>query len=191
MGERRALLADGSEAVLRPIEPSDRDAYLAFHRELSDEARYLRYFTARRQLPERELHHYLDVDQRDHAGVVALVDGALIGHALYDRHAGTSEAEVALEVADAFQGRGVGTVMLEELAQLARAAGITRFLAYVLPSNRRMLEVFHDLGFAERATFEDGVVRVALDLDADAHFDDSHRAREKRARTRRPGARRA
>ncbi len=185
----RALLADGTEAVLRPIAPSDREAYLEFHSGLSDESRYLRYFSARRRLPESEVLHYLDVDQRDHAGIVALVDGALIGHALYDRHEDGSDAEVALEVADAFQGRGVGTLMLEELAVLARQMGIARLLAHVLPGNRRMLEVFHDLGFAERATFEDGVIRVALDLASDAHFDDSHRARERKARSRRPGPR--
>jgi RimJ/RimL family protein N-acetyltransferase len=183
-------LADGSEAELRPIQPGDREAYLAFHRALSEESRYFRYFSARRNLPERELQHYLEgVDQRDHAGIVALVDGALVGHALYDRSEDTHDAEVALEVADAFQGRGVGTLMLEELAQLARRMGITRLRAHVLPGNRRMLGVFHDLGFGERATFEDGVIRVALDLAADDDFDDSHRAREERARNHRPGSR--
>jgi len=45
----RVLLADGTEAELRPIQPSDRDAYLEFHRGLSDESRYLRYFSARRR----------------------------------------------------------------------------------------------------------------------------------------------
>ena len=186
----RALLADGTEVVLRAIEPSDREAYLEFHRGLSDESRYLRYFSARRRLPENEVLHYLDVDQRDHAGIVALVDGALVGHALYDRNESGADAEVALEVSDTFQGRGVGTLMLEELAKLARQMGITRLLAHVLPGNRRMLTVFRDLGFAERATFEDGVLRVALDLAADAGFDDSPRAREANARAHRPGPRR-
>lgn len=185
---RRALLVDGREVVLRPIESGDRDAFLAFHDGLSEEARYFRYFTARRSLPERELRHYLEVDQRDHAGLVALVGGALVGHALYDRHPDTADAEVALEVADALQGHGVGTLMLEELAELAREAGVARFLAYVLPGNRRMLEVFRDLGFAERATFEDGVVRVELELGDRARFDVSHRVREQRAGA--PGPRR-
>lgn len=181
----RVLLADGTEALLRPIEPGDRDAYLAFHASLSDESRYLRYFSARRRLPESQLLHYLEADQRDHAGVVALVDGALVGHALYDRSDGTADAEVALEVADAFQGHGVGTLMLEELARLARSRGIARFRAHVLPGNQRMLGVFHDLGFAERANFEDGVIRVVLELDGDAQFDASHRAREEQARKQR------
>lgn len=162
--ERRVRLTNGREAVLRGIVPADREAFLAFHAGLSEESRYLRYFSARRRLPERELLHFTDVDQRDHAGLLALVDGAIVGHALYDRLADPDEAEVALEVADAFQGRGVGTLMLDELARRAVRAGIRRFVAHVLPANQKMLQVFRDLGFAEHAHYEDGTVRVRVEL---------------------------
>ena len=162
--EHRIRLVDGREAVVRGIHPADRDAFLVFHAGLSEESRYLRYFTARRKLPEREVRHFTEVDQRDHAGIVTLVDGAIVGHALYDRLADRDEAEVALEVADAVQGHGVGTAMLTELARTASRAGIRRFVAHVLPTNQRMLQVFRDLGFAEHARFEDGVVRVRIEL---------------------------
>jgi RimJ/RimL family protein N-acetyltransferase len=157
-------LLDGTEGVLRGIAPADREAFLAFHSGLSDESRYFRYFSARRKLPEQEVRHFTEVDQRDHAGVVLLVGGEIVGHALYDRLADPAEAEVALEVADAFQGHGVGTAMLAELARTAARAGVRRFVAHVLPTNRRMLEVFRGLGFEEHARFEDGVVRVAIEL---------------------------
>jgi RimJ/RimL family protein N-acetyltransferase len=49
---------------------------------------------------------------------------------------------------------------------MAQRAGIRRFVAHVLPSNQRMLQVFRDLGFAEHARFEDGVVRVRVELPA-------------------------
>jgi RimJ/RimL family protein N-acetyltransferase len=162
--DRRVRLLDGRGAIVRAIGPADRDAFLAFHAGLSDESRYFRYFSARRKLPEREVRHYTEVDQHDHAGIVTLVDGEIVGHALYDRLADPDEAEVALEVADVFQGHGVGTAMLAELARTAACAGIRRFVAHVLPTNRRMLQVFHDLGFAERARFQDGVVRVEVEL---------------------------
>jgi RimJ/RimL family protein N-acetyltransferase len=162
--ERPIRLLDGRRAQVRPIGPADRNAFLAFHAGLSDESRYFRYFTARRKLPEHEVRHFTEVDQHDHAGIVTLVDGAIVGHALYDRLADPDEAEVALEVADAFQGHGVGTAMLAELAGTAARAGIRRFVAHVLPNNHRMLQVFRDLGFAERARFEDGVVRVEIAL---------------------------
>jgi RimJ/RimL family protein N-acetyltransferase len=162
--EHCVRLLDGRAAVVRGIRPVDLDAFLAFHAGLSEESRYFRYFTARRKLPERELRHFTHVDQRDHAGVVALVEGVIVGHALYDRLDDPEEAEVALEVADAFQGHGVGTAMLAELARTAARAGIRRFVAHVLPSNQRMLQVFRDLGFAEHARFEDGVIRVRVEL---------------------------
>jgi len=186
-GERKVRLADGCLATIRPIRPSDREAFLAFHAGLSDESRYLRYFSARRKLPERELRHFTEVDQRDHAGVVTWVDGALVGHALYDRLSDPEEAEVALEVADAFQGLGIGTLMLEELAHVALRAGIRRGVAHVLPGNQRMLQVFRDLGFSERAAFEDGVVRVELELAATRRFAAAHRARAAAARNRTKG----
>jgi RimJ/RimL family protein N-acetyltransferase len=163
-GERSFRLTDGRTGVVRAIRPDDREGFLAFHAALSDESRYFRYFSPRRKLPERELLHFTEVDQRDHAGVVATVGGRLVGHALYDRLADPEEAEVALEVSDAFQGHGVGTAMLAALARTARRAGIRRFLAHVLPTNQRMLQVFHDLGFEEHARFEDGVVRVRVEL---------------------------
>jgi RimJ/RimL family protein N-acetyltransferase len=162
--EHHVRLADGRLAVVRGIRPSDREAFLAFHAGLSEESRYFRYFTARRKLPERQLRHFTDVDQHDHAGIVTLVDGEMVGHALYDRLEDPDEAEVALEVADACQGHGVGTAMLAELARMAQRAGIRRFVAHVLPSNQRMLQVFRDLGFAEHARFEDGVVCVRVEL---------------------------
>jgi RimJ/RimL family protein N-acetyltransferase len=162
--ERSVRLMDGRAGQMRGMRPEDRDAFLAFHAGLSDESRYFRYFSARRRLPEREVRHFTEVDQHDHAGLVLLVDGQLVGHALYDRLADPGEAEVALEVADAYQGHGVGTALLGELARIGMRAGVRRFVAHVLPTNQRMLQVFRDLGFAEHARFEDGVVRVSIDL---------------------------
>jgi RimJ/RimL family protein N-acetyltransferase len=165
-GERRVRLAAGREGVLRAIRPADRDAFLALHAGLSDQSRYSRYFSPRRKLPEHEIRHFTEVDQRAHAGVVLLIDGQLVGHALYDRLSDPAEAEVALEVADAFQGQGVGTAMLTELARIATRSGVRRFVAHVLPTNQRMLQVFRELGFEEHTRFQDGVIRVAIELPA-------------------------
>jgi GNAT superfamily N-acetyltransferase len=170
-------LTDGRTAEIRTITPADREALLALHAGLSQESRYFRYFSSRRRLPDREIRHYIDVDQRDHAGVGAWLEGDLVGHAMYDRLAGGDEAEVALEVADACQGLGIGTAMLEALADLAQVAGVSRFVAHLLPTNRRMLQVFADLGFEERAVFEDGVVRVDLTLTASPRLAAARRQR--------------
>lgn len=179
--ESHLRLADGRTAEIRPIGPGDREALLALHAGLSAESRYFRYFSSRRRLPEREIRHFVEVDQHDHAGVGVWLDGTLVGHALYDRLADDpTGAEVALEVTDACQGLGIGTAMLEALAALAQEAGLACFVAHVMPTNRRMLQVFADLGFEERAVFEDGAVRVELLLTPGERFEVARRLRAAR-----------
>jgi RimJ/RimL family protein N-acetyltransferase len=158
------LLADGTSVALRPIRPDDAAALAAFNERLSSESRYLRYFSFRRGIGERELERFTHPDGRLHAGVVAFVDGELVGHACFDRKEGQPSAEVAFEVADAFQGRGLGTLLLEALVRHARGEGVTTFTARVLPHNRKSLQVFRDLGLAERTGFAEGVVEVVIDL---------------------------
>jgi RimJ/RimL family protein N-acetyltransferase len=161
---RDLLLADGTSVTLRPIRPDDAAGLAAFNAALSSESRYLRYFSYRRGIGERELERFTHPDGRLHAGIVAFVDGELVGHACFDRKEGELAAEVAFEVADALQGRGLGTLLLEALVRQARGEGVTRFTARVLPHNRRSLEVFRDLGLAESTRFADGCVEIALDL---------------------------
>jgi GNAT superfamily N-acetyltransferase len=177
-------LRDGRTALIRRIEPGDRAAFLALHHALSDDSRHFRYFSARRSLPEHEIRHYTEVDQRDHAGLVVLVDGVIVGHGLYDRLDATS-AEFASEVADTHQGHGIGTLLFEELGAIARGAGIERFVLHVLPANRRMLQVVRDLGFATKSGYDDGVVRVEIALAPTAESRRAHEARVNTARERR------
>ncbi len=82
----------------------------------------------------------------------------------YDRPPGGDEAEVAFVVQDEFQGRGLGTVLLEHLASIARRHGIRRFIADTLSDNHRMLSVFREAGFARKYSRASEVVRVVLDI---------------------------
>jgi RimJ/RimL family protein N-acetyltransferase len=161
---RDAVLADGGRASLRAIGPADAPALAALHSGLSGESRYFRYFSFRHGLSPPELERMVHPDFVHHGGMVALVEGELVGHACFDRKDEEADADVAYEVADAHHGRGIATLLLEALAQAARDAGIRRFRAHVLPGNRASLEVLRDLGFAERARFEDGAVRVTLEI---------------------------
>jgi GNAT superfamily N-acetyltransferase len=162
---RRVELADGGSAELRVLEVGDRESFEAFHAGLSPETRFSRYFTSRPSLPDPELDRVTHAEPGRRVGLGAWVDGELVGHALYAALSEPGEAEVAFEVADAHQGRGVGTALFEELAVAARRDGFRRFVAHVLLGNKRMLEVFRNLGFAERTTREGDVVRVEIDLD--------------------------
>ena len=135
-----------------------------FHQRLSPDTVYFRFFSAHPELTDDEVERFSNVDYVQRMALVAELDGRMIGVARYDREPGTDEAEAAFVVADEHQGRGLGSLLLEHLAATARAAGINRLTATVLPTNQRMLGVFRDAGFVRKSQFEDGVVSVALDI---------------------------
>ena len=152
--EADVALADGSAAHIRPIRPSDAASLVAFHEGLSPDTVRLRFFSPHPHLRTAEVEHFTHVDYRDRVALVAFIDGALVAVGRYERLPGTSSAEVAFVVADRYQGRGLGTVLLERLAAAGRCCQLDRFVAEVLVGNRRMLEVFRDAGFPEEVTFE-------------------------------------
>jgi acetate---CoA ligase (ADP-forming) len=92
-------------------------------------------------------------------------------------------AEVAFAVSEALQGHGIGTRLLERLADTARGQGIDTFEAYVLSENRRMLDVFRDSGFVATTELEGGVCHVVLSLSATGVFADRAAARSRQAAT--------
>lgn len=161
-----ALLVDGTMIHVRPIRPDDAGRLVRFHEALSEETVYLRFFCCHPHLTHAEVERFTEVDGVKRMALVATVDDELVGVARYDRDAAReSQAEVAFVVADAWQGRGIGTLLLHRLASLARARGIRRLTAETLPFNTRMQAVFRQSGFKEKARFEDGVVRVQLDIE--------------------------
>ncbi|MBB2942347.1 acyl-CoA synthetase (NDP forming)/GNAT superfamily N-acetyltransferase [Actinoplanes lutulentus] len=156
------LLADGSTAHLRQIRAEDAPAIVDFHSRMSDRTRYLRYFSPYPRIPERDLQRFVNVDHHDREAFVTVdADGRITAVGRYERLGEDSpEAEVAFVVEDALQGRGIGSVLLEHLAEAARDNGMTRFVAEVLPENGGMLRVFGDSGFQVQRRYADGVVHL-------------------------------
>jgi GNAT superfamily N-acetyltransferase len=152
-----------------------------FHGRQSPESIYFRYFTPRPQLPEPEVERLTHIDYADRMAFVALLDDVLVGVARYDRLPTRSEAEVAFFVDDRHQGRGIATVLLEDLAEAARRTGIMAFTATVLPSNGRMVAVFRNAGFTAASRFGDGVIEVRLDLQPTPEAEAAIMARAQRA----------
>jgi RimJ/RimL family protein N-acetyltransferase len=181
--ESDVALLDGSTAHIRPIRPSDAESLIAFHEGLSPETVRLRFFSPHPHLQMAEVEHFTQVDYHDRVALVAFSDGALVGVGRYERLPGTSSAEVAFVVADQYQGRGLGTVLLEMLAAAGRSCQLDRFFAEVLAGNHRMLEVFRHTGFPEDVTFDEGVMRVTLSIKLCPQYQLAH---ERRARVRRP-----
>ncbi|WUI10482.1 GNAT family N-acetyltransferase [Micromonospora sp. NBC_00421] len=159
------LLSDGSTVGLRPIRPQDAPEIVAMHGRFSERTRYLRYFSPYPRIPERDLHRFVTVDHRDREAFVVLAGDRIVAVGRYERLGPAApEAEVAFVVEDAYQGRGIGSVLLEHLADAARRAGIGHFVAEVLPTNGVMLRVFADFGYQVQRQFADGVVHLTFPI---------------------------
>lgn len=174
------VLRDGGTAHLRPITPQDADALQEFHLAQSPESVYLRFFAPMPRLSERDLARFTNVDHVDRVAIVAVVAGRIVGVGRYDR-TGRRTAEVAFNISDHHQGRGLGSVLLEHLAAAARERGIHRFEAEVLPQNRKMVGVFRDAGYEVSNRFDDGVISVAFAIDPTERSMAVMAAREHRA----------
>ncbi len=163
--EADVVLRDGGTAHLRPIAPSDEEAVQQFHVAQSEASIYLRFFTYKSRLTAKELNRFTHVDYKDRVAFVITMGDEIIGIGRYDRLDEASEAEVAFNIADKHQGRGLGSILLEHLAAAARENGIRRFSAEVLPENRKMITVFADAGYEVSRRFDDGVVMLEFGID--------------------------
>ena len=161
--EADVLLTDGGVAHLRPIRPSDAERLVAFYDRVSPESKYLRFFAPYPRLSERDVVRFTHVDYVDRVAFILTLGEEMIAVGRYDRIEGAT-AEVAFLIEDAHQGRGIGQLLLEHLAEAARERGITRFVAEVLPQNRRMAQVFADAGYRVSKGFEDGVLNVEFPI---------------------------
>ncbi len=165
-------LKNGISITVRAIRPDDRERLLEAFGKLEPETIYKRFFGYKKALTEDELQRVIEVDF-DSEVVLVVTTGegeheTVIGAARYVRvdradHAGV--AEVSFLVEEDYQGLGIASRLLRQLAAIARARGITRFDAEVLAVNRPMLAVFARSGLPMRQRREEGVVRVALELD--------------------------
>jgi acyl-CoA synthetase (NDP forming)/GNAT superfamily N-acetyltransferase len=154
------LLRDGVVAQVRPVEAGDEAGLLDLNARVSLRTRYRRYFSASDKAGDWYVDRVL-ATLRDESALVALVNGQLVALASFarlerDPHVG----DLALLVDDAHQSEGVGALLLEHLAHLARSQGITRFSADVLVENTPMQRLLKDSGFATTTEQVQGGVRV-------------------------------
>ncbi|GAA1822417.1 bifunctional GNAT family N-acetyltransferase/acetate--CoA ligase family protein [Nesterenkonia flava] len=172
--------------------PEDAERLARMHAGQSESSIYLRYFTYKSTLTEKELERFTHVDHVDRVSLVILLaspsgEQEIIGVGGYDRIEGTNEAEVAFNIADAHQGRGLGSILLEHLAAAGRERGIELFSAEVLPQNRKMLAVFSEAGYEIQRSFEDDVIFVKFSIDPTEKSRAVMEAREHRAEARSVG----
>jgi RimJ/RimL family protein N-acetyltransferase len=162
--ERTAVLDDGTRVRIRPIRPDDEPRLADGYSRLSASSAYRRFFAARRQLPAEWFHYFANVDYRRRLALIAeherRGETPLVGVARYEPTSEDDCAEVAFVIGDAWQGRGLGRVLLEAILAAAELHGIHRFQADVLADNRPMLALLaHHTDVEDRKT-EVGVTTV-------------------------------
>ena len=186
-GHSYALLADGATVEIRPAGPGDFDAVARFHRDMSPDNLYLRFFSLSKRAGEQEARRVCRPADADHAALLALLGPQVAGLASYELTGTPGVAEIAFAVADDMHGRGIATLLLEHLVSLGRARRVQAFTATTLPANAAMQRVFADAGLAVRRRLVDDVIELTMPipraaaLGADSTYLDAVANREQRA----------
>ncbi len=162
--EADVLLRDGRTAHVRPVRPEDERLMVDFYARVSDESKYYRFFAPMPTLSDRDLHRFTNVDHVDRVALVMLLGGEMIAVGRFEV-TDPGEAEVAFLVEDAHQGRGIGQLLLEHLAQAGRERGVERFVAEVLPDNKAMIATFGDAGYRLVSDYDQGVMTLEFSID--------------------------
>jgi len=163
---RVAALRDGTPVRIRPIHPEDAGRLIEMYDRLSRHTAYQRFFTVMRRLPPDWARMLANVDYHRRLALVAEHDEPagpeLIAVARYEPSGQPGMVEVAFVVQDGWQNRGLGTILLGDLLSAAEARGFTRFSAYVLADNMRMLDLLARFTEVEQRKLESGVVELTF-----------------------------
>jgi acyl-CoA synthetase (NDP forming)/GNAT superfamily N-acetyltransferase len=177
------LLADGMIAVIRSLNPGDREGVLALHEGVSQDTLRLRFFTPSPAAGRAYVARLFDESNDESVALVAELRGRIAALATAELLS-RERAEVAFLVSDEDRGRGLGSLLLEHLAALCRDQAVTRFEAEVLADNYGMLGVFQAAGFTVTRRNQDGEVSVELRTEVSPAAIDAADRREWRSEAR-------
>jgi acetyltransferase len=160
---QRVTLRDGTRVVMRPIRPEDRQIEKEFVQRLSDESKYFRFMSALRELTDTMLNRFTQIDYDQEMALIAVVcenaQETEIGVARYVVNADGTSCEFAIAVADAWQHRGVGSMLILGLVEAARARGLQVMEGIVMAGNHKMLGLMNAHGFSIRSELGDASVK--------------------------------
>jgi RimJ/RimL family protein N-acetyltransferase len=160
-------LRDGSPVEIRALRPVDEAEMLGALDQASAQSLHRRFFGIKRHFSDKERAFFMDVDFRDHVALVAEVEQAgrpmIVGGGRYVVFE-PGRAEMAFVVIDAWQGRGIGSILMDHLVRLAGNSGLHELTAEVLPENKAMLAVFGKSGFRPAARRDPQTIHLVLRL---------------------------
>jgi len=160
------------KVFFRPIKPTDERALQEFFYSLPDQDIYYRFLTAMKVFPHRNTQAMCNIDYEHEMAIVGVLgdigNEKIIALGRYILDQKTNMAEVDFAVRAEYQKRGIGTFLLHYLCEIAKSKGIKGFCAYVLASNRKMLSVFHKVGYVIHSHLEEGVYEIWFRFDEPA-----------------------
>jgi RimJ/RimL family protein N-acetyltransferase len=172
----KTVMSDGTALEVRTVQPSDRPWLLAGFKHLSQRSRYFRFLRAIDELSDENLEQFTSAPDARHMALGALDVSSPttrpVGISRYERFDGdgAQAAEMAVTVVDAYQGRGIGALLIGATAWCAAHAGITELVAYVHPENKGMIRLLRSLGAPPpEHGLSDLVFRLPISRDAE-HF---------------------
>ena len=183
------LLADGEVIQMRPIRPDDMELERQFVSRVGAQSLYFRFFKAKRDLSPEELRHFTTLDYDNRMAFIALDGDNMVAVGRYDvldgRTApdGGKVAEVAFLVQDDYQGRGIGSHLLQHLTRYARLRGVGEFEAYVLAENHGMLRMFRNSGYRLTRQLDQDIFTVEFPIDYSPEAREADAEYEKRSTT--------
>lgn len=155
-----------SEVTVRPVSSEDRERLGRMLSRISPRTIYERFHAPYPRVPGWALAGMVEADHHDREALVAIVGGEIVGHAMYAREGRKDEAEFAVVVEDGWRSRGVGRLLLTELAAKAASRGIHLFTGPVLGENRRALGALAAVFPGMRYEVRDGAYQVSAPLPA-------------------------
>ncbi len=182
------ILKNGTSLRLRPITSDDGERLRHLHGSLSNRSVYTRFMMLLPKLSPDQVKRFTQLDYDNEMAIVGIVSDEgepggerLIAVGRYVRLPKPTRAEVAFTVADAYQGLGISTHLLQELLPFARAADIEVLEAEVLAENQAMLSVFRKMGFQLTASLSEGVVHIEFPVAQTDLSEEKRWAREHQA----------
>jgi RimJ/RimL family protein N-acetyltransferase len=161
-------LRDGSSATIRPIQPDDVDSLVAMHERLSKHSKVLRYLVAPKHLPEYDIRQICQIDYCMEMVLVASSVNAPQDVIALASYAATEEvpdeAEITILVEDAWQGHGLGTLLLERLTAYAVLHGIHTFTAFVNKENKQILNFVEQSILPSTRVLTQGIWKISISL---------------------------
>jgi GNAT superfamily N-acetyltransferase len=161
------VLRDGSHVRVRQIRRGDKELLLRGFERLSPESRYRRFLTPTARLGGAMLRYLTEIDHHDHEALIAIDEatGEALGVARYVREVERPDAaDVAVTVIDDWQGKGLGTLLLEVLSARARDEAVTRFTALMLATNDEMIDLFKHLAPVRVLDRVDGRIEIEVPI---------------------------